>query len=208
MSSNDQAIDEILQCSICLDYFERPKILPCQHTFCFIHIEDLIENGHIKCPVCRRIHKLTSQDAAALPTSITIQKLLDSNIANIKKKCFKCSQRRDDSAKCVECDKLFCSECNVEHCLELKDEIEEKIRHLQRDVLPQLNNRDQYYKQKNDLIKKKYDSIKENITASTNEIVNELLKHKQSLLGQDNNHISQQGNVILLNLIIFYSMLH
>jgi hypothetical protein len=74
MSSNDETIGEIFQCPICLDYFDRPKISPVQDTFCCSCIENLIENGHIKCLECRRIHIVWIKDAAALPTSITIQR--------------------------------------------------------------------------------------------------------------------------------------
>jgi hypothetical protein len=34
MQSFVYTVDELLTCSVCLDRFCTPKVLPCQHTFC------------------------------------------------------------------------------------------------------------------------------------------------------------------------------
>jgi len=34
VSYSAQHIDELLRCPVCLDRFNTPKLLPCQHTFC------------------------------------------------------------------------------------------------------------------------------------------------------------------------------
>jgi hypothetical protein len=183
MTSNNDQIDKIIECPICLDAFDKPKVLPCQHTICYSYIANLIGNGQIKCPECRRIHNITAQSAAALPTNITIQRLLD---LNIKEKCFKCSQRRDNTSKCVECDKIFCSECKRDHNLELQNEIKDKMSNLQNNMLPQLNKKVEYYKQENEVITNKYHSVKENITSTINEIINDLKIHEQSLHAEVN----------------------
>jgi hypothetical protein len=185
MNSNKDQIDEIIECPICLDVYDEPKLLPCQHTFCSSCITNLVENGQIKCPECRSTHKVTDQRTATFPTNITIQRLLDFNLTNIKQKCFQCSQRRDNSSKCDECNRIFCFECKKDHRLELKNEIQQKLTILQTNI-PKLNNKVEYYKQENAMIQKKYDSTKKYITFTFNKIMNELKKREQSLHAQLN----------------------
>eukprot|EP00058_Branchiostoma_floridae_P005896 XP_002591384.1 hypothetical protein BRAFLDRAFT_86891 [Branchiostoma floridae] len=56
---------EELTCSICLELFTRPKVLPCQHTFCQDCLQDLmnmIAKKYRKCPNCRRKVRLPATD--------------------------------------------------------------------------------------------------------------------------------------------------
>eukprot|EP00058_Branchiostoma_floridae_P002397 XP_002587885.1 hypothetical protein BRAFLDRAFT_87272 [Branchiostoma floridae] len=53
-SSFREQIGEELTCSICLELFTRPKVLPCQHTFCQDCLQDHAEvRMPFQCPVCR-----------------------------------------------------------------------------------------------------------------------------------------------------------
>ncbi|XP_023933334.1 tripartite motif-containing protein 2-like [Lingula anatina] len=50
--------DNILTCSICLEEYEDPRLLPCYHTFCLACISDhakgtLTTKRTFQCPVCR-----------------------------------------------------------------------------------------------------------------------------------------------------------
>ncbi|CAF0953479.1 unnamed protein product [Brachionus calyciflorus] len=49
-------LDDILNCSICLDRYKEPKILPCHHSFCAECINRLKINGSVTCPNCRLVH--------------------------------------------------------------------------------------------------------------------------------------------------------
>jgi hypothetical protein len=49
-------VHELLNCPICLDRFEEPKILPCHHSFCSKCINNVISNGQVDCPTCRATH--------------------------------------------------------------------------------------------------------------------------------------------------------
>jgi hypothetical protein len=111
-------------------------------------------------------------------------------LTNIKEKCFKCSQRRDNTSKCVECDKIFCSECERGHRLKLQNEIKDKMRNLQMNMLPQLYNKVDYYKQEKGVITNKYEPVKENITSTINEIINDLKIREQSLHAEVNNFMN------------------
>ena len=50
-----------LECSVCLENFQTPKLLSCMHTFCEGCIEKLIENQAITCPECRDITQVIFQ---------------------------------------------------------------------------------------------------------------------------------------------------
>lgn len=46
-----ESFDEVLTCSICLEFYNSPFSLPCQHTFC----RDCLRNCETdECPMCRR----------------------------------------------------------------------------------------------------------------------------------------------------------
>ncbi|XP_050415614.2 tripartite motif-containing protein 2 [Patella vulgata] len=45
-------------CSICLDYFTKPKIIDCRHTFCELcldgYVKNVVINNQFRCPLCRQ----------------------------------------------------------------------------------------------------------------------------------------------------------
>ncbi|CAH1244233.1 TRIM3 [Branchiostoma lanceolatum] len=64
-SSLGEEIREELSCSICLELFTRPKVLPCQHTFCQDCLQKHVRNKkHLKCPNCRQQVDLSPQGVA------------------------------------------------------------------------------------------------------------------------------------------------
>ncbi|KAK7491080.1 hypothetical protein BaRGS_00017644 [Batillaria attramentaria] len=51
------ATSKKLECSVCLDLFNTPKMLPCFHTFCKGCLEELAANSTARsfaCPECRK----------------------------------------------------------------------------------------------------------------------------------------------------------
>ena len=64
-------VEEHLTCSVCLEPFKDPKVLPCLHSYCHVCIVNLAKNANsntINCPECRLavevrklIHKLPSE---------------------------------------------------------------------------------------------------------------------------------------------------
>ncbi|XP_066280252.1 tripartite motif-containing protein 3-like [Branchiostoma lanceolatum] len=69
-------IHEELTCSICLELFTRPKVLPCQHTFCQDCLQDHAERGEpFQCPNCRREIKLPPEGVASIPYNHLVSSL-------------------------------------------------------------------------------------------------------------------------------------
>ncbi len=53
-----------LRCTVCLELFKEPKLLPCCHTFCKSCLEGILERSEVKeklvCPQCRGEHEVDS----------------------------------------------------------------------------------------------------------------------------------------------------
>ncbi|XP_066288694.1 tripartite motif-containing protein 3-like [Branchiostoma lanceolatum] len=119
-------IQEELSCSICLELFTRPKMLPCQHTFCEDCLQDHVGvQNAFQCPTCQLQVKVPTQGIAGLP---------DNNLVTIL-----CGRLRKQSAAPAEarrqpqsgnrCSfhpteelKLYCKQCQVPVCNECLDE--------------------------------------------------------------------------------------
>ncbi|XP_061193966.1 RING finger protein nhl-1-like [Saccostrea echinata] len=72
-------IEELLRCAICLDRYNNPKLLPCQHTFCESPCLEGLVRGltrTLKCPECRAEHIVPYQGVSAYPNNLTIQNFL------------------------------------------------------------------------------------------------------------------------------------
>lgn len=140
-----QELEKRLTCSICLDRYKNPKLLPCQHTFCAQPCLKNIADLHfkrLKCPECRVTHQLTHQGIEALPNNLTILGFLDlynqKSMENSSDRCSECLQRRENLNKCLECANFFCSNCKSNHLAQIKNEIQQSVPLLRR-TLPKLS---------------------------------------------------------------------
>ncbi|XP_078690604.1 uncharacterized protein LOC144921465 [Branchiostoma floridae x Branchiostoma belcheri] len=66
-SSLIDKICEDLCCGICLEILTRPKMLPCQHTFCQGCIGRGLAATFFRCPYCRQLARLPPQGVAGFP---------------------------------------------------------------------------------------------------------------------------------------------
>jgi len=77
-----------LECSICLDTYTRPKLLPCFHAFCQKCLEGLVVqdcDGHtLCCPNCRQIALLPPTGVSGLQTAFHINHLFEIQAALTK----------------------------------------------------------------------------------------------------------------------------
>ncbi|CAD5114618.1 unnamed protein product [Dimorphilus gyrociliatus] len=72
--------EETLSCAICLESWLRnkPRVLPCQHTFCLDCLENLETNNTIKCPVCRQNVTIPNGGVINFPRNLLISSLTQS----------------------------------------------------------------------------------------------------------------------------------
>ena len=102
---------EIVECPVCLEVFQNPKILPtCFHTLCGACAKSLTLNKTINCPLCRTKNAISKE----LAPNYIVQQLLDSKKINVapKPKVF-CESEDGNVATiwCEKCDYCYCEEC-------------------------------------------------------------------------------------------------
>ncbi|XP_069748406.1 tripartite motif-containing protein 2-like [Narcine bancroftii] len=70
---------QFLVCSICLDRYNNPKVLPCLHTFCERCLQNYIppQSLSLSCPVCRQTSILPEKGVAALQNNFFITNLME-----------------------------------------------------------------------------------------------------------------------------------
>lgn len=126
-------LQELLECPICMNLFDNPLVLPCQHTFCKKCIISLQQNdttnrnNTIDCPICREKHKLQN-GIEGLSANYTMKRLIElesmsaaekekeKNKEKSKAKCFGC-QKYAYLKVCHDCSYMLCVECteNPDH---------------------------------------------------------------------------------------------
>ena len=55
-TDQSQNLKRLMECSICLEIFDDPRTLPCQHSFCKKCLENFVDGkreDELNCPVCR-----------------------------------------------------------------------------------------------------------------------------------------------------------
>ena len=126
VSVADQALKKLadqLECSICLDPFNDPKLLQCFHVFCKDCLEPLVlQNQHglsLRCPNCRRSTLLPANGASGLQPAFHIHHLIEIRDALQKVKqgqegqktpCEKC-KKGEVNGFCRDCGKFVCEAC-------------------------------------------------------------------------------------------------
>ncbi|KAM6140422.1 LOW QUALITY PROTEIN: tripartite motif-containing protein 3 [Pterocles gutturalis] len=73
-----QIDQQFLVCSICLERYRSPKVLPCLHTFCERCLQNYpAQSLTLSCPVCRQSSILPERGVAALQNNFFITNLMD-----------------------------------------------------------------------------------------------------------------------------------
>ncbi|XP_035660332.1 E3 ubiquitin-protein ligase TRIM56-like [Branchiostoma floridae] len=117
---------EFLECQICLDGLQQPKILPCLHTFCLPCLERMLEaepGGKFSCPVCRLDVPL-AQDGGAREFTKNF-KLEDATQKPLKSvsfstqepetACTACDTGSQSMYYCIDCTDYLCQVCTDAH---------------------------------------------------------------------------------------------
>ena len=114
-----------LKCSVCLDTYTNPKLLPCFHAFCTKCLEPLVvAQDHdaltLCCPHCRRTALLPPTGVSGLQTAFHINHLFEIHATltkateSQKTQCEKC-KKSIATGFCRACGKFVCDKCTEIH---------------------------------------------------------------------------------------------
>ncbi|GMS91526.1 hypothetical protein PENTCL1PPCAC_13701, partial [Pristionchus entomophagus] len=143
-----EKIEQLLTCPICLDRYKMPKLLPCQHTFCFPCLESCAESAGrlLKCPECRAEHSIPYEGVKAFQTNYTLTGFLDIHLQasnessgaieeyihryNLER-CKICDEK-GECETCAHCDRRSCKECRNSHMEMLKRDLGRLLNQVKR----------------------------------------------------------------------------
>ncbi|KAK7471336.1 hypothetical protein BaRGS_00036011 [Batillaria attramentaria] len=129
MASKEVGDVDMLKCGVCLERYNRPKLLPCFHTYCQRCVEKLAgTKPSFSCPACRAVVVIPPGGAANLQANFYIEKDLAKQEAHEGRECQLCSKGKQAKFKCVQCHQAYCAPCRGTH-----DSIESCTQHT---ILP------------------------------------------------------------------------
>ena len=110
-----------LNCAVCYEVYQKPKYLPCYHSYCEGCIEKVQRGCNIICPECRETSVVPAGGVKELPNNFFINRLLDE--VDLKRKvegeeeakCDKCVEEGQAVVLCVDCVTFLCSFCYEVH---------------------------------------------------------------------------------------------
>ena len=113
-------LNEDLFCKICHEIYEKPKQLPCLHSFCVACLNRLAEtravNGKIQCRLCQVVVDVPESGTfESFQSSLYINSLLE--VLAIKEcgatrvTCGNCDKQSEQSSYCFDCSQFWCGEC-------------------------------------------------------------------------------------------------
>ncbi|CAB4010685.1 tripartite motif-containing 45-like [Paramuricea clavata] len=117
-------VEEHLTCSVCLEPFKDPKVLPCLHSYCHVCIVNLAKNANsntINCPECRLVVEVNENTVSTLPSNFFVNNLLatmtltNDEPAAKKIVCDSCDSEDAAQSRCNECAVFLCQFCTEFH---------------------------------------------------------------------------------------------
>ncbi|XP_011556566.3 RING finger protein nhl-1 [Plutella xylostella] len=201
-------IEELIQCSLCLEDLHNPKMLPCQHTFCFACLTVYSSDLHVfDCPTCRTRIQVTSPSFIdSLPSNLYIDSLLNL----VKNRGSDSQQGKRNIAKteptlpghgvqsvqlfaggvpCSQCktvcdspDVTSCQHCKQKFCRLCWGQHMEDIQTQVASILKQLDTAAGRIDHKIEDYKDRCEHLTEQINLAADEKINEILESKDKLL--------------------------
>ncbi|XP_064609158.1 E3 ubiquitin-protein ligase TRIM56-like [Liolophura sinensis] len=121
--SGEVVEEKFLTCSICLEKFKTPKLLPCIHTFCLKclkeHVERSARNGSFPCPNCRQPTDVPTNIDTGFKTNFFMNSLLDFfadiGAGHTCSFCLSTGKTEKAVSKCIDCSDYLCEKCTGVH---------------------------------------------------------------------------------------------
>ena len=111
---------ELLKCPVCHRNYDRPKLLPCLHTFCQACLQNCLHQSQITngqaflCPLCRYECNVPKRGVISFLDNVLSESLTDFSKRKSKQErqlCEGCEMNAIAVRKCVECDDWLCAKC-------------------------------------------------------------------------------------------------
>lgn len=125
--STKEALDKLntkLECAVCFNAYQEPKLLPCFHVFCKQCLDKLVvdDGSSLSCPTCRQVTPLP-KGVVGLQTDFHVEHLFEIRDAFKRATksaqenlCEKCKQQ-DAVVFCSNCNQFICDKCENMHQL-------------------------------------------------------------------------------------------
>ncbi|XP_070548130.1 tripartite motif-containing protein 2-like [Ptychodera flava] len=113
--------DDYVACSICLERYMKPKVLPCLHTFCERCLCGWVEkHGELNCPACKTPCDLQDGGISELKDNFFMSSLVDlvierRHIASGQERVCELCEDKEVSHFCIECCQYLCENCERLH---------------------------------------------------------------------------------------------
>lgn len=119
-SSVEDRLEKNLECGICLESFQKPRMLRCHHTYCEHCLQRIVfraaggRKQKITCPECRVETKLQQGGVENLPSNFLIKQLLEVNNDAQLDAQVNCEKHAEEPVDLYcSCDKPICRACTV-----------------------------------------------------------------------------------------------
>ena len=118
MATSSLVVPDNLKCSICLDLFNDPRLLPCLHIYCLRCLQDLVtdQKSHLNCPQCRAKHEIPKDGVATYLSDLSILPELEAA---------KVTTRKEETKICGLCTTgvvvNYCKDCSEYLCQSCQD---------------------------------------------------------------------------------------
>ena len=121
MATCSVGVGSDLKCSICLEFFTDPRVLPCLHTYCLECLQGLVsdQKSDLSCPQCRVKHQIPKRGVVSYLCDLSILPELEAAKITTNKEetkiCDFCITGEVAVSFCNECSEYLCQYCNDMH---------------------------------------------------------------------------------------------
>ncbi|XP_050418374.2 E3 ubiquitin-protein ligase TRIM63-like [Patella vulgata] len=196
-------------CSICLNNFTKPKLLPCSHTFCQQCIDDYIKAhgsfNKFNCPICRQETAVPSGGASQFVNNFYLEDDDDD-----KQYCTK-HKKKEIEVYCRDCRKPCCSVCvMVDHENHTKadlDEVDQEMREIVMKLKTESEKKIKQLQKHSDFLKTKISDTNNSCKTACDQVqkqidsICEKVKKIGGTIKDDINKIGEDENSKLTNLV-------
>ena len=213
-------LEEQFLCSVCLDQYKEPKILPCHHSFCrecLGQTPQELEQGKyiLKCPICREPVQLTDGGVPSLPPSFFINNLMDvyQGLQKVESSnSWPCPDHNKPlDLYCNNCDTVICDFCAThEHrghicdlSAEVYDSCMEPVCELLATMESEVDEIDRASCALNEAMTRivaQGEETKRQVNEAADEMILKINQSRQQLLGQVEQAVGKKGEMIQLQI--------